>query len=280
MKLTTVGVSGSVPGPQSPASCYLFECTADEVAAAVAAGTIPSTTEVRDWKIVIELGNGSMGPLIAYICPKDIDALFLTHFHADHFSDITALYVHLRYHPQYGAVVTGQNNPLPVWGPTGLRERMARISNDLSGDLSVVDPHHLDVARPIQVGPFNIVVKTVFHTVEAYGLRITGPSSCTPGELKVIGYSGDTDYCAGVVELAHEVDLFLAEAGYRHNPNAMSGVHLSGVRAGQVATEAGARQLVITHIPPWNDPQATFAEAQTTYDGPTFLARSGSTFTL
>lgn len=280
MKLRAVGVCGSVPGPDSAGSCYLFTATAAEVAAAKAAGAIGAEVEERDWNLVVELGNGAMGPLIKYIEAYQIDAVLISHLHADHFADISALYVHLKHHPIYGSAVTGKPCGIEVWGPVGIDERARRVTVDLSKDMNVLVARHWFDGQTINLGPFTITVRSVFHMVECYGMRIVGPSAVNPGELSVITFTGDTDYCESVIELSQDCDLLLAEAGYVDGRDTLPGIHLSGSRAGRVATEAGAKQLVLTHIPPWNDPEVTLAEATTTYTGPIALAVPGAEFVL
>ena len=61
---------------------------------------------------------------------------------------------------------------------------------------------------------------------------------------------------------------------------AVDGVHLTGKRAGEMATAAGAGRLLLTHIPVWNDPLVTAQEARTTYDGQLAVAVSGVTYTV
>ena len=55
-------------------------------------------------------------------------------------------------------------------------------------------------------------------------------------------------------------------------------LHLTGAEGGESATRAGARRLVLTHVPPWGDPQDALAEARTTYDGEIELATAGAVF--
>ncbi len=57
-------------------------------------------------------------------------------------------------------------------------------------------------------------------------------------------------------------------------------LHLTGKQAGAAAAEAGARRLVLTHIPPWHDPETPLAEAREAYDGPLEAAVTGSTYTF
>ena len=56
MRLTVVGCSGSYPGPDSPASCYLLE--ADDA-------------DGRTWRVLLDLGNGALGALQRYVDPLD-----------------------------------------------------------------------------------------------------------------------------------------------------------------------------------------------------------------
>ena len=65
-------------------------------------------------------------------------------------------------------------------------------------------------SRAVRVGPFELVPFAVYHPVEAYGIRVTGPSSVRPGERVTLVYSGDTDACDGLVEGARGADLFAA----------------------------------------------------------------------
>ncbi|HET7430919.1 MAG TPA: MBL fold metallo-hydrolase, partial [Nocardioides sp.] len=104
MRLTVVGCSGSFPGPQAAASCYLVEADHDG----------------RTWRILLDLGSGAYGSLQRYADPLSIDAVFLSHLHADHCLDLTGYYVVRRYHP------AGHQPRIPVWGPEGTADRMAR----------------------------------------------------------------------------------------------------------------------------------------------------------
>ncbi len=45
-----------------------------------------------------------------------------------------------------------------------------------------------------------------------------------------------------------------------------------------MASLAGARRLVLTHLPPWNDPAVSRQAAEATFAGPVELAEPGSTY--
>ena len=89
----------------------------------------------------------------------------------------------------------------------------------------------------------------------------------------VIAYSADTDECANLVEAARGADLFLCEAAFQEGRDSARGVHLTGKRAGRVATDADVRSLVLTHIPVWTDCTIVRGEAAGEYRGPIELAK-------
>ena len=109
--------------------------------------------------------------------------------------------------------------------------------------------------------------------MEAYGIRVEhGGRSLT--------YSGDTGVCDTLDELARDTDLFLCEAAFTHGKESIPDLHLNGREAGETATRAGARRLVLTHIPPWTDPQANLVDARAVFDGPVELAAPRATYQI
>ncbi|MFA6299125.1 MAG: MBL fold metallo-hydrolase [Nocardioides sp.] len=252
MRMTVVGCSGSYPGPDSCASCYLLE----------------AEWEGRTFRILVELGNGALGQLQRYADPLTIDAVLFSHLHADHCLDLCGYYVMRKYHP------TGPQPPIPVWGPPGTADRMAR-AYDLPLDPGMTEEFDFRVygAAPFVVGPFEVTPVPVDHPVDAFGLRVTADGV-------TIGYSGDTGPCAGLDHVAEDVDLLLAEASFRSGDDNPPNLHLTGTDCGDVAARSRARRLVLTHIPPWFDKQTALAEARAVYDGPVELALPGAVYEL
>ena len=82
------------------------------------------------------------------------------------------------------------------------------------------------------------------------------------------------------MEVARDADLFLCEASFRADDANPPDLHLTGTEAGRVATDAGARSLVVTHIPPWHDAEVIMAEAKASYDGPLQRATAGFSIDL
>ena len=259
MRLTVVGCSGSYPGPESAASCYLLE--ADH--------TSPSG-ETRTWRILLDLGNGALGQLHRYADPLTIDAVFVSHLHADHCLDLCGYYVMRKYHP------TGPQPPIPVWGPVGTAGRMAR-AYDLPAEPGMTeefDFHEYDGREhgvPVDLGPFRVEPTPVVHPVAAFALKVTAGG-------RTLVYSGDTGPCPALDEVAAGVHLLLAEASFQSGVDNPPDLHLTGADCGRTASKAGVERLVLTHIPPWHDPAVAEAEARAEWSGPVDLARAGATY--
>ena len=248
MRLTVVGCSGSYPGPESPASCYLLE----------------EEREGRTWRVLLDLGNGALGALHRYADPLAVDAVFLSHLHADHCLDLCGYHVLRRYHPR------GPQPRIPVWGPTGTADRMAR-AYDLPPDPGMREEFDFhEHADPVRFGPFTVTAVPVVHPVPAFALRVEAGG-------RTLTYSGDTGACESLDRAATGADLYLVEASFRDGVDNPPQLHLTGSEAGASATSAGVELVLLTHVPPWHDPRHALDEARTTYDGKLGLARAGET---
>ena len=257
MKLTIVGCSGSYPGPESVASCYLVQAEGNDAESGLS----------RTWNLVLDLGNGALGQLQRYVDPLDVDAVLLSHLHADHCVDMTSYYVVRKYHP------TGSQPKLPVWGPKGTRRRLAKaydlpVKTGMSEEFKF---HRLEDS--FHVGPFAITPYEVDPPVPAFGFRIA------VGDV-VLAYSGDTGPTDALVDLATDADLFLCEASFRAGDDNPPSLHLTGAEAGEYASKAGAKRLVVTHVPPWHDAASIMDEVVSAYSGPAELAAAGATYDL
>jgi ribonuclease BN (tRNA processing enzyme) len=243
MRLTIVGCAGSFPGPDSPASCYLLEHDGH--------------------RIVLDLGNGAFGALQRHTDVYGVDAVSLSHLHADHCLDLTSYYVARRYHPD------GPKGQMPVLGPTGSADRLARAydlppEEGMHGEFEFRD--HVAVT---EVGPFRITTARVNHPVEAYGTRVEAGG-------RSLVFSGDTGECDALVELSRGADLALYEASFiSRYENLPPNLHLTAAQAAEHANRAGVGRLVLTHLVPWTPREETQAEAEPVFEGELLLATEG-----
>ncbi|RYC13232.1 MBL fold metallo-hydrolase [Nocardioides zhouii] len=251
MRLTIVGCSGSYPGPESAASCYLLEAEQGG----------------RTWRILLDLGNGALGQLHRYADPLVVDAVFLSHLHADHCLDLCGYYVMRKYHP------TGPQPRIPVWGPDGTADRMAR-AYDLPVDPGMHEEFDFKAYDGrVEVGPFVVEARQVVHPVTAYALTVTAGG-------RTLVYSGDTGPCDELDEVAQGADVLLAEASFQTVDVNPPDLHLTGADCGRTAARAGVGRLVLTHVPPWHDPAVAEAEARGEWSGPLEVARAGATYEI
>lgn len=246
MELTVLGCAGTFPGPESPCSGYLVSHDG--------------------FRLVLDLGAGALGQLQRHVDLLDVDAVYVSHLHADHCIDLVAYSYARRYHPG------GQPARLPVYGPKGTAERICNAFETPPDDglLDVFDFREVPAGRQ-RIGPFDVSTVRSNHPVECHAMRIGVDG-------RTLTYSGDTGESDDLVELARGTDLFLCEASWTDGEDNPPDVHLSGRQAGEHAQRAGAARLLLTHLVAWSDADAVVAEARGAFDGPVLRAECGATY--
>ncbi|MGZ4538820.1 MAG: MBL fold metallo-hydrolase [Blastococcus sp.] len=246
MRLTVVGCSGSGPGPTSPASCYLVEHDG--------------------YGLLLDLGNGAFGGLQAVADPDSIDAVFLSHLHADHCLDVAPFVVWHRYS---GRATGGR---VPMYAPVGAERRLA-MAYDLDGD-GLTDVFDFVPVGPgaFEIGPFAAEIVRTVHPIECYAIRLTAGG-------RSLVYTGDTGPSEDVIALARGADVLLAEAAHPPGPGLPPGLHLTGREAGEHASAAGAKRLLLTHIPAWVDSIGQLFAASAVFPE-TELVSTGATYEI
>ena len=248
MRLTEVGSSASYAGAGQACSGHLVQ--------------------ESDTSILLDCGNGSLANLARVMDPIALDAVFITHEHPDHFLDIYALWAMRSYAPQ------GPAGPIRLFVPTGLAETMKSI-------LSRRGHHDFDAAFEVQVfehgesirvGMLTITPWRVEHTETTYALVVQGSGHR-------MCYTSDTAPTAPVRAAARGCDVLLAEATL---PEEYAGraPHLTARQAAEIAQDAGAEQLILTHIWPTNDRERIARDAESAFSGPVHVARELDEFEI
>ncbi|MGV9312526.1 MBL fold metallo-hydrolase [Streptomyces sp. NPDC003691] len=248
MKLTVVGCSGSFPSADSACSSYLVEADG--------------------FRLLLDMGNGALGELQRHIGLYDLDAIFLSHLHADHCIDMCGYFV-ARYYRHDG----GRCPAIPVYGPEGTEARLTTAYADTPSPsaMSEVFDFHTLKSGSFDIGPFSVRAERVAHPIEAYGIRLEHGG-------RTLAYSGDTGTCEPLYELAAGADLFLCEASFTYGKEDVPDLHLNGREAGEMARRADVGRLLLTHIPPWTDAGRNLADARTAFAGRTELAAAGVSY--
>jgi ribonuclease BN (tRNA processing enzyme) len=243
MRLTVIGCSGSFPGPDSPSSCYL--------------------AEAEGFRLVIDMGNGGLGLLQRYAELFSIDAICVSHLHADHCIDVGSYWIARQFAPD------GPKPPIPVYGPPGIANRVKpHLGSDTELAYVPFEFCDLTAAKDGEIGPFRVTTDHMNHPVETFGFRLEHAGWR-------LAYSADTGETSALVRLAEDVDVLLCEASFLAGPDNPPDVHLTARQAGEHATRSGVGELVLTHLVPWNDRERSLSEAAETYHGPLSLATSG-----
>ncbi|QDY76918.1 MBL fold metallo-hydrolase [Streptomyces qinzhouensis] len=251
MKLTVVGCSGSFPSVDSACSSYLVEADG--------------------FRLLLDMGNGALGELQRHIGLYDLDAIFLSHLHADHCIDMCGYFV-ARYYRHDG----GRCPAIPVYGPEGTEARLTTAYADTPtpSAMSEVFDFHTLKSGSFDIGPFSVRAERVAHPIEAYGIRLEHGG-------RTLAYSGDTGTCEPLYELAAGADLFLCEASFTYGKEDVPDLHLNGREAGELARRADVGRLLLTHIPPWTDAERNLADARAAFPGGrTELAAAGRSYTV
>ncbi len=252
MKLTVIGCSGSVPGPDSPSSAYLVEADG--------------------FKLLLDLGHGSFGALQHYVAPADVDAIVISHLHADHCIDLTAYVVSLRYGGP-GHRLRALDQQIRLIGPPTMRERLTSAYDPLARDLGLDELFRISDAADGEIGPFGVSFAAMNHPTPTTAVRLTYAG-------RTLVYSADTGESPELVDLAQGADVLLCEASFGPDDEYVPNLHLTGRQAGEHATKAGVGRMIVTHVPPWCSRDVQAAEAATTFDSLIELAAPGAVFTI
>lgn len=246
--MRVVGSSPSVQRPGRACSSYLLQS--------------------RDAAVLLDIGNGALGNLQLAIDYPQLDAVFVSHMHADHFLDV----IPLRYGLTYGPLL--RDGRMPLWLPPGgsriLRTITGALSSEGPADFldEVFEVREYDPSRPLEINDMRLTFRRTCHYIDTFAMRVErGDSS--------IVYSSDTAPCDDVIDLARDCSLFLCEAtiglGDEQGPRG----HLTAEEAGQMAARAGAHRLTLTHYSSTYAPDKLVEAAKRAFKGHVSIADDG-----
>ena len=253
-------------------------------------------------RMLFDCGEGTQRQLLRSIGLVDLEEVFITHFHADHFLGLPGML------KTFG--LRGRETPLTVYGPPGLRA-LFEVLDALVGRT----PYEL---RLVELGPneelerdgYRIAAFEVVHRVRAYGYALIEDErpgrfderrarelGVPPGPLfgrlqegevvtgdagevrpeQVLGeprrgrkvvLGGDTAPCDMVRAVGHGADLLVHEATFtsEENDRARETSHTTAREAAEVAAEADVGLLALTHLSPRHPAKVLREEARATFD--------------
>ncbi|MDQ3815972.1 MAG: MBL fold metallo-hydrolase [Armatimonadota bacterium] len=252
-KITFIGTAAAVPGAREDTACFLindtilFDC---------------------GWCAALHMQQYGYSPL-------QIETLFFTHCHHDHYLGLPALIffrgMRGRNAEQPRLQIVGPPDDLPL--VVELTHRFLQAER-FPAVWTPLDLHPLEPGATYETAAFRIDTVRALHPVTGVCGRFTDKSTGI-----VIAFSGDTAPNAALVELARGADLLIHEASLPSQvaDEQMRGDHSRAIDAARVACDAGVRRLRLVHI--GNHREASLAAAREIFPA-TELAVEGETLLL
>jgi ribonuclease BN (tRNA processing enzyme) len=234
--------------------------------------------------VVIDCGNGVFSKLRRFRDYTKVDAVVISHLHADHFLDLVPYSYALTYAPRQQPVPVhrwpGTDNPARprLIAPPGATDCFRRVVGAWGNEDLIENAFHLEeysADDTPEVGPLQFSFKSVPHFTETFAIRVKSANG--GGELV---YGADSRPSDEVVEFARDADLLIVEATLpRPERTGMRG-HLTPSEAGEHARKAGAKRVLITHISDELDLLWAQTEADRGFGAPVDIAREGAAYEI
>lgn len=226
MKLTVLGYYGGYPQNGVGTSSYLVQS--------------------NQFNLLIDCGSGALLSLEKVLDPLQLNAVVLSHYHHDHTADIGVLQYYWQLHPQNRA-----QDLLPIYGHTQDPLNFGALNGPNS---TIGKPYSED--KELVLGPFEISFLETQHPVPAFAMRITERETG-----KVLVFTADTNYFNKMVEFSKNSDLLLTDTNFFDDKQGKKW-HLTAGESGTLAKLAGAKNLLLTHLPQNGDLEELTRQAQ------------------
>lgn len=254
MKITVLGTSAAYPGTSEACTGFLLQ--------------------TAGLNIVIDMGTGTLGNLQKHIDLRDVNAILISHMHADHFFDL----IPYRYALQYGLDYDISRGKIDLFLPPEGRKTLNTVVSPYSESETffedVFTMHEYVPNNPIMYHDIWLEFIPVQHFIPCYGLILKS-------EGKIISYSSDTGPCESLDEIAKDADFFICHAGAcLINGKVSEYGHMAPSIAGEIARKSGTKRLILSHLWPECDEQTTISAASATFGKDVELARSSKTYDL
>jgi ribonuclease Z len=261
LSLFFVGTGGSVPSPRRGLPSLLVRRGGD--------------------RLLFDCGEGTQRQLVRSVGLTDVDCVFITHFHADHWLGLPGMLKSF--------ALRERDQPLTVYGPRGLKELMGAmriVYGRMPYELSFVE---LEPAQTVERDGYAITAIPVRHRGEAsfgyalveeprpghldaqlaehlgvapgpdFGRLQRGESVNGVEPTQVVGptregrkvvLSGDTAPCEALTIAAHQADVLVHEATFAEEEaeRARQTAHSTASQAARLASDAQVRMLALTHL--------------------------------
>ena len=234
--------------------------------------------------LLLDCGNGVFAKLRRHIDYVDLDAVVLSHLHADHFLDLVPYSYALTYAPRQQPVPVhtwpGTDAPArpALHAPPGARDTFRRVVGAWGNDDLIENAFALreyDPSEELAVGSLRLRFCEVPHFVQTCAIEL---SSSNGGGRFV--YGADSAPNEKLIEFADGADLLMVEGTLPRPEREGPRGHLTPSEAGEHAARAQVGRVVITHISDELGDEWARAEAERGYGGAVEVAHEGATYEI
>lgn len=240
IKLTVLGSGTCVPSLKRNAPGYLLEADGFQALVDCGSGTL----------LQLEKAGRSY---------REIDAVFITHRHPDHFADLIPLIQALIATPDFK-----REKDLFIIAPEGFTKYFNMTVSSLLSGIGLDFIRRVEIHDKLDLGPFNVLTAKTVHSKDSIAYRFEHNG-------KAVVFTGDADYDQGIINLSIGADLLIADCSF---PNSLKVKgHLCSRECGLIAEKAGVKKLLLSHIYPADSPDPErITESAKTFGGEIILA--------
>src|SRR4051812_26607668 len=235
--------------------------------------------EEEDTRVLVDCGNGVFAKLREQVDYVDVDAVVISHLHADHFLDLVPYSYALTYAPRQQPV------PVPPWPgtddpakpelhvPPGATQVFRRVVGSWGSEGLIENAFELqeyEASSRLEIGDLVVTFRAVPHFTETYAMCL----STKAGKGRMV-YGADTSPTESLKDFAQGAQLLVIEATLPRPERTGVRGHLTPAEAGEHAEGAGVERVLLTHIS--DELDATWArdEARRTFSGQVDMATEG-----
>jgi ribonuclease BN (tRNA processing enzyme) len=232
--------------------------------------------------LLLDCGNGVFSKLRRYRDYTAVEAVVISHLHADHFLDLVPFAYALTYAPRQQPVPVdrwpGTDDPARplLYAPVGARELFQRVVGAWGNEDLIekaFDLREYDASDTIEVGPLRLRFHAVPHFLTTHAIDVSSANGA--GRFTFGADCRPTDELS---DFARGTDLLLVEATLPRPERTGVRGHLTPAEAGEHGAKAQAARLVITHISDELDELWARTEAERTFGGPVQVAHEGAVY--
>jgi ribonuclease BN (tRNA processing enzyme) len=232
--------------------------------------------------VLLDCGCGVFSKLRTYRDYTAVDAIVISHLHADHFLDLVPFAYALTYAPrQQPAPVDrwpGTDHPArpKLHAPEGARELFRSVVGAWGNDDLIENAFDLEEFSPesvLDIGSMRFRFQDVPHFTKTFAIEI----SSTNGGGRIT-YGADCSPNEKLVKFAMGSDLLIVEATLPRPERTGIRGHLTPEEAGEHASKAGVKRVLLTHVSDELDALWVKKCARRAFKGPIEVAREGAVY--